>query len=90
MIQSAVDAAFNEASQGRLDEDSQKLKDEVKDLIDERNDIDHVDSEEKKDEEEEKEIGDLLEPKEETENTDKNPDEADEEKSGEKIIVTQG
>lgn len=82
MIQSAVDAAFNEASQGRLDEDSQKLEDEVKDLIDERNDIDHVDPEEKKDEEEEKEIG--------VEKVEENPEEADEEEDEEKIIITQG
>lgn len=82
MIQSAVDAAFNEASQGRLDEDSQKLEDEVKDLIDERNDIDHVDPEEKKDEEEEKEIG--------VEKVEENPEKADEEKDEEKIIITQG
>ena len=61
MMQSAVDAAFNEASQSKLDETSQELKDAVKDLIDERNDITHVDDDEKeKDAEENKEVGELL------------------------------
>lgn len=82
MLQSAVDAAFNEASQGRLDETSQELEDEVKELIDERNDIDHVDPEEEKDEEEEKEIG--------VEKVEENPEKADEEEDEEKIIITQG
>lgn len=90
MIQSAVDAAFNEASQGKLDETSQELEEEVKDLIDERNDIDHVDPEEEKDEEEEKEIGELLNPKEDSENVEENPEKADEEKNEDKIIITQG
>ena len=59
MMQSAVDAAFNEASQGKLDETSQELEDKVKELIDERNDIDHTKPEE--DEEKQKEIGELPE-----------------------------
>lgn len=90
MIQSAVDAAFNEASQGKLDETSQELEEVVKDLIDERNDIDHVDPEEEKDEEEEKEIGELLNPKEDSEKVEENPEKAGEEKDEEKIIITQG
>ncbi len=89
MIQSAVDAAFNEASQGKLDESSQELADEVKDLIDDRNDIDHVESEEEKDEEE-KEIGELLNPTEEPEEAEENPKTPEEENVKEKIIVTQG
>lgn len=93
MIQSAVDAAFNEASQGRLDEASQELEDEVKDLIDKRNDIDNVASEEKKDEEEEKEIGGVPEPKKDPEKAEENPEnskKAEEEKMEEKIIIAQG
>lgn len=90
MIQSAVDAAFNEASQGKLDETSQELEEEVKDLIDERNDIDHVDPEEEKDDEEEKEIGELLNPKGDSENVEENPEKVDEEKNEDKIIITQG
>ena len=66
MMQSAVDAAFNEASQGKLDETSQELEDKVKELIDERNDIDHTKPEE--DEEKQKEIGELPEAEEDKEN----------------------
>lgn len=86
MIQSAVDAAFNSATQGKLDETSQELEDEVKDLIDERNDIDQVEPEEEKDEEEEKEIGELLEPKEQPEQYEEDLKEGDEEQ----VNVTQG
>lgn len=89
MIQSAVDAAFHEASQGKLDEASQELEDEVKDLIDERNDIDSVESEENQDEEEEKEIGELLElfdPEEQPEEDEKKLEET----AGEQVTVTQG
>lgn len=90
MIQSAVDAAFNEASQGKLDETSQELEDEVKDLIDERNDIDHVDSEEEKNEEEEKEIGELLNPKEDPEEVNNNSETDEEVKLEDRIVITQG
>lgn len=90
MIQSAVDAAFNEASQGKLDETSQELEEEVKDLIDERNDIDHAESKEEEDEGKEKEIGELPAFKEQPEETEENPPKTDEEKMEEKIIVTQG
>lgn len=90
MIQSAVDAAFNEASQGKLDETSQELEDEVKDLIDERNDIDHVDSEEEKDEEEEKEIGELLNPKEDPEEVNNNSETDEDVKLEDRIVITQG
>lgn len=64
MMDSAVDAAINEASQGRLDAASQELQDVVDELIDERNDIDHVESDEKeKDEEQQLEtIGENLKP----------------------------
>ncbi|MDE7266783.1 MAG: hypothetical protein K2N89_04890 [Lachnospiraceae bacterium] len=65
MIQSAVDAAFNQATQGKLDETSEELEDAVKELIDERNDIDHVDADKKEEDEEQKEIGELLQPEEE-------------------------
>ncbi len=66
MMQSAVDAAFNEASQGKLDETSQELEDKVKELIDERNDINHTKPEE--DEEKQKEIGELPEAEADKEN----------------------
>lgn len=46
MMQSAVDAVLNEATQGKLDEAAQELEDEVKELIDRRNDINHVEIEE--------------------------------------------
>ena len=51
MIQSAVDAAFNQATQGKLDETSKELEDTVKELIDERNDVDHVDEDKKEEDE---------------------------------------
>ncbi|MDE7206716.1 MAG: hypothetical protein K2N90_06090 [Lachnospiraceae bacterium] len=62
MINSAVDAAINEASQGKIEETSQELEDAVEELIDERNDVDHVDSDEteKTKEEETEAIGDKL------------------------------
>lgn len=65
MIQSAVDAAFNQATQGKLDETSKELEDAVKELIDKRNDIDGVDADKKEEDEEQKEIGELLHPEEE-------------------------
>lgn len=65
MIQSAVDAAFNQATQNKLDETSQELEDTVKELIDKRNDIDHVDTDKEEEDEENKEIGVLLQPEEE-------------------------
>ena len=65
MIQSAVDAVFNQATQGKLDETSKELEDAVKELIDERNDIDRVDADKKEEDEEQKEIGELLQPEEE-------------------------
>ena len=65
MIQSAVDAAFNQATQGKLDETSQELEDAVKELIDERNDVEHVDEDKKEEDEENKKIGELLQPEEE-------------------------
>lgn len=42
MMQSALDAVLGEARQGSLDEASRELADEVKKLIDERNDVDRV------------------------------------------------
>ena len=66
MMQSAVDAAFNEASQGKLDETSQELEDKVKELIDERNEINQTKPEE--DEEKQKEIGELPEAEADKEN----------------------
>lgn len=73
MMQSAVDAAFNEATQGKLDETSQELEDAVEALIDERNDRDHVEGSKEEPEEEKKEIGELLETKEQPEDAEKNP-----------------
>lgn len=69
MMQSAVDAAFNEATQGKLDETSQELEDAVEELIDERNDMDHV---EEPEEEEQKEIEELLGTKEQSEDAEEN------------------
>lgn len=46
MMQSAVDAVLNEASQGKIDEASQELEDEVEELIDRRNDVSHVEADE--------------------------------------------
>lgn len=65
MIQSTVDAVFNQATQGKLDETSEELEEAVKELIDERNDIDRVDADKKEEDEENKEIGELLQPEEE-------------------------
>ena len=74
MMQSAVDAAFNEATQGKLDETSQELEDAVEELVDERNDMDHVEEpKEEQKEEEQKEIGELLETKEQSEDAEENP-----------------
>lgn len=42
MMLSAADAALGEARQGSLDKASQELEDEVKKLLDERNDVDRV------------------------------------------------
>lgn len=42
MMLSAVDAAIGEAVQGSLAEASQELKDQVEELIDERNDVDRI------------------------------------------------
>ncbi len=58
MAQSAAAAALGEARQGRLDEASQALAEEVKDLIDQRNDVDRTpteDEEEKEDQLQEEE-----------------------------------
>lgn len=52
MRQSAVDAALGEARQSSLDKASQELEDEVKKLIDERNDVDRIPQEKEEDEEE--------------------------------------
>ena len=61
MILSAVDAAFNEASKDKLDEASQELADKVEELIDERNNVSHVDCDKKEeDKEEDKKIGELF------------------------------
>lgn len=61
MMQSAVDAAINEASQGKLDEASQALQDEVDELVDKRNDVDRVESDEGKEQEEQPEaIGENI------------------------------
>ncbi len=52
MAQSAAAAALGEASQGRLDEASQALAEEVKDLIDQRNDVDRTLTEDEEEKEE--------------------------------------
>lgn len=54
MLSSAADAVIGEARQSSLDKASQDLADEVKKLIDERNDADRI-SQDKEEEEEEKE-----------------------------------
>lgn len=51
MLQSAVDAAVNEASQGKLEETSEELEDKVEELIDERNDVSHSEVEEEEEQE---------------------------------------
>ena len=58
MMLSAADAVIGEAVQGRLGEASQELKDQVEELIDERNDVDRIHQDnkeelEKKDEKDE-------------------------------------
>lgn len=55
MALSAVDAALGEARQGSLDETSRALADEVKKLIDERNDVDRTPRDEEEVKEEAKE-----------------------------------
>lgn len=70
MLQSAVDAAFNEATQDTLDETSEELEDTVEELIDRRNDVSHVEA----DEEEEPKAW-------EAEEADETDDKADEEYS---------
>lgn len=52
MAQSAAAAALGEARQGRLDEASQALAEEVKDLIDQRNDVDRTLTEDEEEKEE--------------------------------------
>lgn len=52
MEQSAAAAALGEARQGRLDEASQALAEEVKDLIDQRNDVDRTPTEDEEEKEE--------------------------------------
>lgn len=52
MAQSAAAAALGEARQGRLDEASQALAEEVKDLIDQRNDVDRTPTEDEEEKEE--------------------------------------
>ena len=61
MMLSAVDAAINEASKNKLDEASQELADKVEELIDERNNVSHVDSDKKEeDKEDDQKIGELF------------------------------
>lgn len=62
MMQSALDAGLGEARQGVLDKSSQELADEVKELIDERNDVDRIpqDKEEAMEEDMEKEVGEQF------------------------------
>lgn len=61
MMLSAVDAAFNEASKDKLDEASQELADKVEELIDERNNVSHVDCDKKEeDKEDDQKIGELF------------------------------
>lgn len=52
MAQSAAAAALGEARQGRLGEASQALAEEVKDLIDQRNDVDRTPTEDEEEKEE--------------------------------------
>ncbi len=52
MMLSAADAALGEARQSTLDKASQELEDEVKKLIDERNDVDKIQQDKKEEEEE--------------------------------------
>lgn len=52
MMQSALDAVLGEARQGSLDEASRELADEVKELIDERNNIDRIPPDKEEDKEE--------------------------------------
>lgn len=59
MMLAAADAVLGEARQGKLNEGSQELAEEVKDLIDERNDVDRIPEEEE--EERPEEVKDLQE-----------------------------
>lgn len=55
MMQSALDSVLGEARQGSLDEASRELADEVKELIDERNNIDRIPPDKEEDKEEDRE-----------------------------------
>lgn len=52
MMLSSLDATLGEARQGSLDKASQELEDELKKLIDERNDVDRIRQDREEDEEE--------------------------------------
>lgn len=69
MHQSAVDATLGEARQSGLDKASRELEDEVKKLIDERNDVDRIRRE--KEEEKEEEIEEKEEQAKEAEEQEK-------------------
>lgn len=64
MMLSAVDAAFHDAIQGKLDETSGKLEKEVEELIDKRNNVDKIQKEEEEKEEQEKAPDEMLQPEE--------------------------
>lgn len=70
MMLAAADAVLGEARQGKLNEGSQELAEEVQDLIDERNDVDRIPQEEEEEQEERpEEVKDLQELQEQEEQT---------------------
>lgn len=61
MMRSAADAVIGEARQSSLDKASQELADEVKKLIDERNDVNRIPQDKEEDQEDKKEKEDKIE-----------------------------
>lgn len=64
MMLSAAEAVFHDAMQEKIDETSGKLKEEVEELIDERNAVDNIRRDEEDKEAQEKEPGEMLKPEE--------------------------
>ncbi|MDE7353630.1 MAG: hypothetical protein K2O06_11350 [Acetatifactor sp.] len=71
MMRSAADAVIGEARQSSLDKASQELADEVKKLIDERNDVNRILQDKEEDQEDKKEKEDKIEQENRKEQDDK-------------------
>ena len=71
MMRSAADAVIGEARQSSLDKASQELADEVKKLIDERNDVNRIPQDKEEDQEDKKEKEDKIEQENRKEQDDK-------------------